>query len=226
MVAATSARIVETANGDLLIPIYGAPAGEAASRAAIVRSRDGGRTWPRDQAVEIGAASGISFQEPALAAVDGRLLAVMRPDGADNAAYETHSIDGGRTWSPPAAIRIAAQASELLPLTADSTGTASIAHAWGDWSRRYGDSRPTVVQAIHWHGADSSRFRSDAGRVSPFQAVRIRWFVAPASRSSSVSSAMRSTLTVCRLNEKVVPAPSCESTQIRPDIASTSVRAM
>jgi hypothetical protein len=152
--AATSARIVEMANGDLLIPIYGVAAGQATSRAAIVRSRDGGLTWPRDQAVEIGATPGISFQEPALAVIDGRVLAVMRTDAADNAAYETHSIDGGRTWSQPAAIRIAAQASELLPLAADSTDTARIAHAWGDWSRRYGDSRPTVVQVIRWPGAD------------------------------------------------------------------------
>jgi hypothetical protein len=23
-------------------------------------------------------------------------------------------------------------------------------HAWADWSRRYGDSRPTVAQVIRW----------------------------------------------------------------------------
>ena len=28
----------------------------------------------------------------------------------------------------------------------------TVVHVWADWSRRYGDSRPTVAQLIRWPG--------------------------------------------------------------------------
>lgn len=147
---ATSARIVELANGDLLIPIYGGAKAGANTRASVVRSRDRGVSWPRRQEVQIAAAPGINFQEPALADVDGRLLALMRTDRSDNTAYETWSLDHGATWSEPTAIGLAAQASELVVLPSQDRPHGSVVHAWADWSRRYGDSRPTVVQMIRW----------------------------------------------------------------------------
>src|SRR5262249_36513863 len=49
--AATSSKVVELENGDLLIPVYGATARDA--RSAIVRSADRGRTWPKSQEVLI-----------------------------------------------------------------------------------------------------------------------------------------------------------------------------
>jgi Neuraminidase (sialidase) len=146
----TSARILELGSGDLLIPIYGVTKNGANERATIVRSRDRGVTWPRQNEVEIAATPGINFQEPALVEVEGRLLAVMRTDSTDNRAYETTSIDGGTMWSEPAAIDSAAQASELIALPPRDEPAGSVVHAWADWSRRYGDSRPTVVQRIRW----------------------------------------------------------------------------
>lgn len=148
--AATSSRIVELADGDLLIPIYGGEYEGSKQRAAIVRSRDGGLTWPRDQEVVIASALEVSYQEPALADLGGRLLAFMRGDSDNNAAYESRSLDGGRTWSAPVPIGLAAQASDLLPLATDARRTTSAVHAWGDWSRKYGDSRPTLAQVVRW----------------------------------------------------------------------------
>jgi len=151
----TSARILELANGDLLIPIYGVTKDSANERATIVRSRDGGHTWSGQTEVEIAATPGINFQEPALVEVEGRLLAVMRTDSTGNRAYETTSIDGGTTWSEPAAIGLAAQASDLIALPPLDEPAGSVVHAWADWSRRYGDSRPTVVQRIRWPAGSS-----------------------------------------------------------------------
>ena len=76
---------------------------------------------------------------------------------------------------------------------------------------------------------DRPRLRSARLRSRPLPSdygMGTRATSADRGSSSSVISARWSTSTVCRLNKKVVPAPSSESTQICPDIASTSVRAM
>jgi hypothetical protein len=153
---ATSAPILELANGDLLVPIYGGTKGGSDTRASIVRSRDGGLTWPRRDEVEIATTPGLNFQEPTVVEVEGRLLAVMRTDSSYSRAYQTTSIDGGATWSEPAGLDLAAQASELIALPARDEPAGSVVHVWADWSRRYGDSRPTVVQRIRWPAGSSS----------------------------------------------------------------------
>lgn len=146
--AASSSRIIEAANGDLLVSLYGSANGGMNSRVTIMRSRDGGRTWPRRQEAEVAGAAGINFMEPALAAAGERMLVLMRTDRSDRSAYAVHSLDGGVTWSEPKPVGTAGQASELVPLASDPAMT--VVHAWADWSRRYGDSRPTVVQMIRW----------------------------------------------------------------------------
>ena len=145
---ATSSKIAEAANGDLLIPIYGSANDDVNSHVAIVRSRDGGLTWPRLEEVEITAIPGISIMEPALATADGRMLMVMRTDRPDNLAYVARSLDGGATWSEPSVFGMAAQASEFVPIPGEPAMT--IAHLWADWSHHWGDSRPTVAQLIRW----------------------------------------------------------------------------
>ena len=144
---ATSSKIIETPDGDLLIPLYGST-DYVNSRVTIARSRDGGGTWPLVDEVEIAGAPGANFLEPALAVVGRRMLVLMRTDRADNSAFAAQSTDGGVTWSTPAPINVAAQASDLVPVAADR-GTA-IVHLWADWGHRYGDSRPTVAQMIRW----------------------------------------------------------------------------
>jgi hypothetical protein len=146
--SATSSKIIEAANGDLLIPIYGTPPRDANSRATMVRSRDGGRTWPGRDEVVIAATPGISFTEPALAAADGRMLAMIRTDRTDNVAYAVRSLDGGATWSEPSPSGTAAQSSELVPLRGEPAMT--LVHVWADWSHHWGDSRPTVAQMVRW----------------------------------------------------------------------------
>jgi hypothetical protein len=145
--AATSAKIVELENGDLLIPLYGALPDNDDKRATIVRSTDRGHTWPRANEVEIGYRPGIDLVEPALANLGhNRLLAKMRTERTDNLAYEAHSLDGGFTWSQPTKTVFAAQASDLLPLRVNGRSTALVLHAWGDFSSRFGLGRPTVVE--------------------------------------------------------------------------------
>jgi hypothetical protein len=151
--AATSAPILELANRDLLIPLYGATDGSNHSRAVVMRSGDGGLTWPPDREASIPVLPGIDFEEPAIVEIDGRLLAILRTEEPDHLAYQASSGDGGRTWSTPTRLDVAAQASDLIRLSGRRDVTTAAVHAWADWSRRYGDSRPTVVQSIRWPAA-------------------------------------------------------------------------
>ena len=157
MGAATSSKIVETSNGDLLIPLYGANDDESRSRVTIVRSRDGGRTWPRLGTLDVAAVPGIDLSEPALAIAGERMLVIMRSNRSDSVAYATWSLDGGVTWSQPSTFGMAAQASELEPVPGAPAMT--LMHVWADWSHHWGDSRPTVAQPVRWPaGAKAPEF--------------------------------------------------------------------
>jgi len=145
---ATSSKIIEDANGELLLPLYGSSAARGESRVTIVRSRDGGLTWPRGQEVEVAGAPGTNFSEPALAVAGGRMLVLMRTDRDDNLGFATRSLDGGATWSQPASFGMAAQSSELIQIPREPAMT--VMRLWADWSHHWGDSRPTVAQLIRW----------------------------------------------------------------------------
>ncbi len=145
---ATSSKIIEAANGDLLIPLYGSVAGDGHSRVTIGRSRDQGRTWPREQEVAVAAEPDTNVMEPTLAIAGARMLVLMRTDRAEGFAYATRSIDGGLTWSTPSSFGMAAQSSELVPLPGEPAVTA--VHLWADWSHHWGDSRPTIAQTVRW----------------------------------------------------------------------------
>ena len=150
---ATTSKIVEADNGDLLIPLYGSITGDVNSRVTIARSRDGAQTWPRALEVAVATTPGTNYSEPALAVAGSRMLVLMRTEGADNVAYATRSVDDGVTWTAPASFGMAAQSSELVPLP-DQPALSAI-HIWSDWSHRWGDSRPTVAQRVHWPAADT-----------------------------------------------------------------------
>lgn len=146
---ASSARIVELENGDLLIPIYGATAGRA--RSAIIRSSDQGRSWPEGREAVINSPVPLDLVEPALVNLGmGHLRILMRTEGSDGLAMDSRSSDGGRTWSQPASIGIAAQGSDLLLTRRSPKGPAAVVHTWGDWSRRFGSSRPSLMQLIEF----------------------------------------------------------------------------
>jgi BNR repeat-like domain len=144
---ATSAKIAELDNGDLLIPIAGGRAGDGRIRAAVVRSRDDGRTWPRASEALIADDPSIDFVEPALVAMArGEIVAAVGSErGAENHSFETRSRDYGRTWSRPAKAPMAGNASDLLRVEIPGRRTPAIVHAWGDRSRQFGDGRPTVM---------------------------------------------------------------------------------
>ena len=146
--SATTSKIVEAENGDLLIPLYGSVAGDGHSRVTLGRSRDQGRTWPREGEIAVASESDTNVMEPTLAIAGARMLVLMRTDRAENFSYATRSIDGGLTWSTPSSFGVAAQSSELVPLPGEPAVTA--VHLWADWSHHWGDSRPTVAQMIRW----------------------------------------------------------------------------
>ena len=101
----------------------------------------------------VASAAGTDYLEPGLALAGNRMLVLMRTESADNLALASQSSDDGRTWSPPASFGVSAQASEIVTLPGLPALTAI--HMWADWSHRWGDSRPTVVQTIRWRAADA-----------------------------------------------------------------------
>jgi hypothetical protein len=139
---ATSAKIVEMPDRSLLLPVYGNTSDDAAGSITLLRSFDGGRTWP--PALELPVAThppGVSLSEPALALLgDGSLQMALR---TDTVGYWTSSRDGGRTWSAPEPTGPSfQQASDLLPIR--EGGRRLLLHTWGDPSGVLGPGRPTV----------------------------------------------------------------------------------
>ena len=66
-----------------------------------------------------------------------------------DSAYVTQSADGGRSWSTPMKTTVVAEASDLTPVrAAGRLPTSFVVHTWGDFSGRYGEGRPTLVQLI------------------------------------------------------------------------------
>src|SRR4051794_9881756 len=154
----TSAKIAVLENGELLVPLYGMRGADNA--ATLVRSADDGATWPVEGEVTLAATPGVNFVEPAIAEVGGgRLLAMIRTEGSERAAYEAWSGDSGRTWSAPAKTTLVAQASDLLHV-ADGD-KHFIVHTWGDVSGRFGDSRPTVMQIVRLRAFPAARWSGE-----------------------------------------------------------------
>lgn len=145
--AATSDKILELDNGDLLIPLYGTTPNDNDERATVVRSTDGGQTWKMENEVEIAHDSDIEFQEPALVNLgNGHVAMMIRTAGGHDFAYKAQSYDNGRTWTEPKKTGVKAQASDLLVLNKGSKGM--ILHTWGDVSGQYSDGRPVAGELI------------------------------------------------------------------------------
>jgi hypothetical protein len=152
--AATSAKIIELENGDLLLPLYGDAPGSSDTRAAVIRSTDGGKTWPAGGEVELASRPGTDFNEPAIADLGGgRMLAALRSERGDVFGYWTRSADGGRTWSPPARLDVIAHASDLLPLPIPGVARAGVLYSYGEQSEKFGEGRRTMMQMYDGDGA-------------------------------------------------------------------------
>lgn len=143
---ATSAKIVELPDRTLLLPLYGNTPTDAAPSITVLRSRDGGRSWPTGLEVPVAThPAGNGFNEPALALLDdGTVQLAIR---TNDVGYWTSSRDGGRTWAP--ATRNGEyweQASDLLPVR--EGGHRLLLQTWGDRSGAFGAGRPTVGRVI------------------------------------------------------------------------------
>jgi hypothetical protein len=139
--AVSHGAAVELPGGDLLLPVYGRPTPAASHQAMVVRSTDGGRTWPDEGAVLVGAGDGVHFQEPTLTVLDGQVVALIRTT-ADR-AYLSRSTDGGRTWSTAEPTDMPASSHHALAV---SSGEVLV--TYGDLSSRFAEHRDTVGRLV------------------------------------------------------------------------------
>jgi hypothetical protein len=134
---ASHGEAIEVPNGDLLLPLYGSLP-DGTSQATVVRSTDGGRTWPKESEVLLGRDSTFAYQEPTLTRLkSGELVVLLRT--SINIAYLARSFDDGRTWTTPERTGIPASSHHLLTLR-----SGEVLLTYGDLSRRFSPGRPTV----------------------------------------------------------------------------------
>lgn len=158
---ATTSKILELDNGELLIPRYGKMPGHWQSKIMIGRSSDGGLSWLQANEVEIPNPYGTNWVEPALADLGGGHLMVMIRTA--KYAHEAHSYDNGLSWTTPVPTDMEAHASNLLVLDQDGP-EQKILHTWGDYSSQYAFGRPVVGQIILADGTPvSERVKMYAG---------------------------------------------------------------
>ncbi|MEU4236662.1 sialidase family protein [Actinoplanes sp. NPDC026619] len=138
---ASHGAAVELPGGDLLLPVYNRPPGERWHRAAVVRSTDGGRTWPAASEVSLAAGSTFHFQEPTLTVLDGQLVSLIRT--TVETAYLSRSTDDGRTWTAPVPTDMPASSHHALRLA-----SGEVLVTYGDLSKRFSEHRETVGRLV------------------------------------------------------------------------------
>ena len=140
--AATHGPILELPNGDLLVPLYGRLPEGGTGPATVVRSTDGGRTWPAANESVIGRAATFDFQEPNLSLLkNGAILSVIRT--SINIAYVSWSYDLGHTWTTPVSTGLPASSHHQLVLH-----NGDVLLTYGDLSGTFGPGRPTVGRIL------------------------------------------------------------------------------
>jgi len=91
--------VVELPDGTWLLIFHGHPAGDPLDRVYLARSRDQGRTWGEPATVAYDPDQRTAFHEPPLLRLSsGRLVTVIRTDGADGYMYQAFSTDDGWIW--------------------------------------------------------------------------------------------------------------------------------
>jgi hypothetical protein len=139
--ACSHGAAVELPTGELLIPLYGKPYDRDGQQATVVRSTDGGRTWPADDEVVVARADGIHFQEPTLTVLEGQVVALIRTTAGH--AYLARSTDDGHTWTAPAPTDMPASSHHALAL---SSGEVLV--TYGDLSTRFSPHRETAGRLV------------------------------------------------------------------------------
>ncbi|MEV0718224.1 sialidase family protein [Asanoa sp. NPDC050611] len=151
--AATHGPILELPDGDLLVPLYGRLPEGGTGPATVVRSTDGGRTWPAANESVIGRAATFDFQEPNLSLLkNGAILSVIRT--SINIAYVSWSYDRGRTWTTPVTTGLPASSHHQLVLH-----NGDVLFTYGDLSGTFGPGRPTVGRILKHpeHGVEAAK---------------------------------------------------------------------
>ena len=98
--AGTSSKVIELANGILLLPIYGRNTGDTKDRSAIIKSTDWGISWG-NQVTMAGTGTGTDEYSEANGVVlsTGRIVVLIRHEG--EGWVRVYSDDNGATWSAP-----------------------------------------------------------------------------------------------------------------------------
>lgn len=140
--AATHGPAVELANGELIVPLYGKLPAGGYGPATVVRSTDGGLTWPRENESVIGVGAGFDYQEPNLSVLrDGTVMSIIRT--SINKAFVSFSKDGGHSWGTPARTELPASSHHQLMLR-----SGDMLLTYGDLSNQFGAGRPTVGRIL------------------------------------------------------------------------------
>ncbi|MEF3312386.1 discoidin domain-containing protein [Paenibacillus sp. GYB004] len=169
--AATSSKIIELSNGDLLIPLYGPSPGPGHQQSTVVRSADQGATWLSSTENVMGYSYGIHMVEQSVAELEnGHIRGLIRVTSPDNLGYEVNSYDYGVTWDTPVKLDAKIHAPELFRIP----GTDRIFQAWSEFQHPSG-GRPVLVKigdiSDPWNTAESrllyaNRQTSDMGYSS------------------------------------------------------------
>jgi hypothetical protein len=117
----------EMPEGPLLLPVAGRSADDHTlephqvrdwrSGVYVARSHDGGHVWGQTSTVASDPEHQVDFHEPSMALLpSGRLLVMMRTDGADDYMYQAFSTDGGWVWQGLKRTPIWGYPPHLLPL--------------------------------------------------------------------------------------------------------------
>lgn len=112
---ACSDAILEMPSGDLVMAVYG-KADDGQSGSYMIRSSDGGLTWPI--LMPLAVSNVPIFEEPSLALFpDGRIRALLRTDHKGcGYVYQTESSDFGMTWFLPEKSKVWGYPQDLLVL--------------------------------------------------------------------------------------------------------------
>ena len=102
---ATSAAVLETRKGTLLLPVYGRSQDRKVKNrdrdvGAVLRSTDEGKTWGKEILIAQDPDNKIDIHEPALVqAANGDIVALHRTANAEDHLFISRSTDDGLTWS-------------------------------------------------------------------------------------------------------------------------------